>query len=111
MSLSYVGDSGVYSLFGKLKKIVGNVVKDILLNKGTKGTKAKNLGKRVHYINRMIFKKTLEDIYPQMISKKILSDLKGDFRRDLIRLSSKRSPLVILKEISPSVNTHDRMYI
>lgn len=63
MSLSYVWDSGVYILFGKLiKKIVGNVVKDILPNHGTNGTKAKNLGKRVHYINRMIFKETLEDI-------------------------------------------------
>lgn len=44
------------------KKVVGNVVKDILPNHGTNGTKAKNLGKRVHYINRMIFKETLEDI-------------------------------------------------
>lgn len=69
MSLSYVGDSGVYSWFGKLKKIVGNVVKDILLNKGTKGTKAKNLDKRVHYINRMIFKKTLEDISSDDLKK------------------------------------------
>lgn len=43
MSLAYVGDSGVYSFFGKLNKIVGNVVKDMLLNKGTKGTRAKKI--------------------------------------------------------------------
>lgn len=69
MSLAYVGDSGVYSFFGKLNKIVGNVVKDMLLKKGTKGTKAKKLGKRVHYFNQMIFK----------------NHLKSDIRRHLLR--------------------------
>lgn len=72
MSLAYVWGSGVYSLFGKLKKMVGNVVKDMLLNKGTKGTKAKNWGKRVYYINRMIFKEISEDISS--------GDLKKDIR-------------------------------
>lgn len=84
----------------------------MLLNKGTKGTKAKNLGKRVHYFNQF-FQRSSEKRHqktsPQVISKKILGDLKRDFRRDLIRLSSKRSPQVIFKEISPGVNTHDRM--
>lgn len=57
-----VGFRSIQFVWQIKKKIVGNVVKDILPNNGTKETKAKNLGKRVHYINRMIFKETLEDI-------------------------------------------------
>lgn len=57
-----VGFRSIHFVWQIKKKIVGNVVKDILPNHGTNGTKAKNLAKRVHYINRMIFKETLEDI-------------------------------------------------
>lgn len=41
MQLSNIEALRVDNLFGKLKTISGNVVKDILLNKGTKGTNAK----------------------------------------------------------------------
>lgn len=73
MLLFYVWDLGVYILFGKLiKKIVGNVVKDIFFNYGINGMKVKNLGKRVYYINWMIFKEILEDIF--------LDDFKKDIK-------------------------------
>lgn len=52
--------------------MVGNVVKDMFFNKGIKGMKVKNWGKRVYYINWMIFKEILEDIF--------LGDLKKDIR-------------------------------
>lgn len=42
MQLSNIEALRVDNLFGKLKTISGNVVKDMLLNKGTKGTNAKN---------------------------------------------------------------------
>lgn len=60
MLLVYLGDLGVYSFFGKLNKIVGNVVKDMFFNKGIKGMKVKKLGKRVYYFNQMIFKDYLK---------------------------------------------------
>lgn len=51
MLLVYVGDLGVYIFFGKLNKIVGNVVKEMFFNKGIKGMKVNKLGKRVYYFN------------------------------------------------------------
>lgn len=75
--ISLCGGFRSIQFFGKLNKIVGNVVKDMLLNKGTKGTKAKKLGKRVHYFNQMIFK----DHHLKVTSEDISSgDLKKDIR-------------------------------
>lgn len=58
--ISLCGGFRSIQFFGKLNKIVGNVVKDMFFNKGIKGMKVKKLGKRVYYFNQMIFKDYLK---------------------------------------------------
>lgn len=56
MQLSNIEDLRVDKLFCKLKKIGGHVVKGMLLREQRGRTQKKKRRKRVHDINRMIFK-------------------------------------------------------